>query len=80
MNGAVLFHLVKRAEAVLNDHQRSAGIAAGQFVEGVAQAVGIDLPAPVGSLQIRVFGAAHHIALDHIHAFLNGDAVGHIIG
>ena len=49
------------------------------FVEGVAQTNGVDLPAPVGSLQVGVLLSGNDVAAHILDILMGGDAVGHII-
>ena len=80
VDGAVLLDLIERAEAVLYDHERCVRIAVLKKIQCVAEAVRIDLPAPVGSFEVRVLRSAHHVALDLVNTFLNSHTVGHIVG
>ena len=80
VDGAILLDLIECAEAVLDDHERSFRVTVLKEIQCVAEAVRIDLPAPVGSFEVRVLCAAHHIALDLVNTFLDRYAVGHIVG
>ena len=80
MNGAVFLNLVKCTESVLNNHKRNSRITVLKQVQSIAKSVRIDLPSPVGSLEVRILCSAHHVALDLIYALLDSHAVGHIIG
>ena len=78
MHGAVRFQGILGAQTVLHHHDRDA-VTIVDLVEGVAQALGIDLPAPVGSLQVRVLEALRHVAVGLGGILVGGDAVGHIV-
>ena len=84
VNRTVLFLGVERAEAVLNNKQGFL-IAVVDLVERDAQTQRVDLPAPVGSLEVGVFSAEGHVAGghflfgsgadDHRHVVREGDKV-----
>ena len=61
VDGAVGLYHVLGTHAVLHHHQRLA-VTVIQLDQAVAQALGVDLPAPVGGGQIRVLDAQHSIA------------------
>ena len=78
MDGAVLLDLVVSAHAVLDHHQRNL-VASVNLVEGDAQAQRIDLPAPVGGLQIGVLAAKGHVALGHLVVLVGAHGAGHVV-
>ena len=71
-------HLVARAHAVLHHHQRNL-IAVVDLVQGVAQALRVDLPAPVGALEVGVLATKGHVALRHLNV-VRAHHVGHVVG
>ena len=80
MDGAVLFHLVKCAKTVLNDHQRHFGVSVVYKVQCIPKPVRIDLPAPIGGFQIGVLRVFDHIACRHLRIGILRHAAGLIIG
>ena len=78
MNGAVLLDLVVSAHAVLDHHQRNL-VAGVNLIEGDAQAQRIDLPAPIGGLQIGVLAAKGHVALGHLVVLVGAHGAGHVV-
>ena len=75
---AVLALDVVGTQTVLHHHQRDV-VAVVDLVEGVAQTNGVDLPAPVGSLQVGVLFAGGDVAADVCSILMGGDAVGHVV-
>ena len=49
------------------------------LVQAVAQTNGVDLPAPVGSLQVGILLSGNDVAAHIIGILVGGDAVGHIV-
>ena len=78
MDGAVLLDLIVGAHAVLDHHQRNL-VAGVNLVEGDAQAQRIDLPAPIGGLQIGVLAAKGHVALSHLVILVGAHSAGHVV-
>ena len=78
VNGAVLLDLVVGAHTVLDHHQRNL-VAGVNLVEGDAQTQRIDLPAPVGGLQIGVLAAKGHVALGHLVVLVGAHGAGHVV-
>ena len=78
VHGAVRLQRVAGAQAVFHHHHGDA-VAAVDLVQGVAQALGVDLPAPVGSLQVGIFEPAGQVAVGLGRVGVGGDAVGHIV-
>ena len=78
VDGAVLLDLIVGAHAVLDHHQRNL-VAGVNLVEGDAQAQRIDLPAPVGGLQIGVLAAKGHVALGHLVVLVGAHGSGHVV-
>ena len=59
---AILDHdLVQRTQAVFHDHHGHL-IAVIHLVKGKAQAIGVNLPAPLARLEVRVDAATHDVA------------------
>ena len=78
VDGAVLLDLVVGAHAVLDHHQRNL-VASINLVEGDAQAQRINLPAPVGGLQIGILAAKGHVALGHLVILVGAHGTGHVV-
>ncbi|MPN56537.1 hypothetical protein SDC9_204227 [bioreactor metagenome] len=78
MDGTVLFQRVAGTEAVFYHHQRQA-VTVVNFVQCIAQALRVDLPAPFAGLQIWVLKAARKVAAGLRRALVGGDAVGHVV-
>ena len=78
MELAVLGALVHGAQAVLHDHQRDL-VAVVDRLEVVAQALGVDRPAPVARLEVGVGHAAKEVAGTLLHLGVNRDSVGLIV-
>src|SRR5699024_6172984 len=78
VDGAVGLQGVVGTQTVLHHHQGDA-VAVIDLVQGVAQALGIDLPAPVAGLQVGVLESAHNVAVDVVGVLVGGDAVGHVV-
>ena len=75
---AVRRDLVLGAHAVLHDHQRNL-VAIVDLVQGEAQARRVDLPAPVGGLQVGVLAAEGHVALGLLHVIVRAHDRGHVV-
>ena len=80
MNRSIFLYLIKCTEAVLYYHQRSLWISAMEIIQGVAQTIWVNLPAPVRSLQIWILYASSHISRSSLCIFLYGYAAGHVVG
>ena len=78
VDGTVLLDLIVGAHAVLDHHQRNL-VAGVNLVEGDAQAQRIDLPAPIGGLQIGVLAAKGHVALGHLVILVGAHSAGHVV-
>ena len=78
VDGAVLLDLIVGAHTVLDHHQRDL-VASINLVEGDAQAQRIDLPAPVGGLQVGVLAAKGHVALGHLVILVGAHGAGHVV-
>ena len=78
VDGAVLLDLIVGAHAVLDHHQRNL-VAGVNLVEGDAQTQRIDLPAPVGGLQIGILAAKGHVALGHLVILVGAHGAGHVV-
>ena len=78
VDGAVLFDLVVGAHAVLDHHQRNL-VTGVNLVEGDAQAQRVDLPTPVGGLQVGVLAAKGHVALGHLVVLVGTHGAGHVV-
>ena len=61
MNGAVRLDLVHGSQPVLYDHKRNL-VAVVDLLQVILEALGVDRPAPVALLEVRVAGAAEDIA------------------
>ena len=79
MDRAVRFLFIQRAEAVLDDEQRLL-VAVVDLVERNPQAQRVDLPAPVGSLQVGVAAAEGHVAGGHFGVLRGADDHRHVVG
>ena len=75
---AVLALHIVSTQTVLHHHHRQV-VTVVDFVEGIAQTNGVDLPAPVGSLQVGVLLSGNDVAAHILGILMGGDAVGHII-
>ena len=74
----VLALSVVSTQTVLNHHHGDL-VAVPYLVQAVAQSLGIDLPSPVGSLEVGVGRAAQAVACHFSLAGVGGNAVGHIV-
>ncbi len=75
---AVLALHIVSTQTVLHHHHRQV-VTVVNLVEGVAQTNGVDLPAPVGSLQVGVLLSGNDVAAHIPGILMGGDAVGHIV-
>ena len=78
VDGAVLLDLVVGAHAVLDHHQRNL-VTGVNLVEGDAQAQRVDLPTPVGGLQVGILAAKGHVALGHLVVLVGTHGAGHVV-
>ena len=78
VDGAVGLHHVLGTHAVLHHHQRLA-VTVVQLDQAVAQALGVDLPAPVGGGQIRVLDTQHGVARGTLCVRVHRLGHGHIV-
>ena len=78
MDFSVLVLLVVSPQAIFHDHHGNL-IAVVNLIQTPAQALGVDLPAPIGNLQIRVLGPAQQVPGSDLHIGVGGHTEGHVI-